>query len=296
METITWSRQRELMTTSEPLRATARPSDDGPILIIGATGKTGRRVLAALTDAGADVRPTSRSSPTYFDWTEPDSWAPALAGARSAYVVPPDVPSDLERFVAEAEAAGLERLVLLSARQPEQGGDGVLLEVEAAVRQGALPTTVLRPSWFSQNFTEGLFVDELAEGVLRLPVGDGREPFVDTADIAAVAVSALIGDGPHDATYDLSGPELLTFDDAVARLARVTGRELRFEPVEVDVWADAASAYLPAPVVELLMNLFTAIREGANEYLSPGVQQVLGRPARSFDDALSGAGLSETTA
>lgn len=266
----------------------SEPTPDArPVLVVGATGKTGRRVVDALTATGAAVRPASRTSATRFDWHEPATWAPAVAGARAAYLVPPDEPADVAQFLAQAADAGLDRVVLLSARHPEQGGDGVIPAVEAAVQAGPVAATVLRPSWFTQNFTEGMFADELAGGVLRLPVGDGREPFVDTADIAAVAVAALTSEGHRGATYEIAGPELLTFADAVARLGRATGRDLRFEPVEPGAWADAAAAHLPQPVVDLLLNLFAAIRDGANDHLSPGVEEALGRPPQPIEAAVA---------
>lgn len=273
------------MTTTE---SSTRPatSDDRPILVIGASGKTGRRVADQLAALDLPVRRASRSSATRFDWQDATTWAPALAGARSAYTVPPEEPVDVDRFATEAAAAGLDRVVLLSARQPDQAGDGVIPGAEAALTAGDLPVTIVRPAWFSQNFTEGLFVDELAGGVLRLPVGDGREPFIDADDIAAVAVAALTSD-KHDGAHDLSGPELLSFGEAVDRLAAATGRELRFEPVDPQVWADAAGEFLPPPVVGLLSNLFAAIRRGDNAYRSTGVEDVLGRAPRSFDRAVA---------
>lgn len=275
------------MTTDHPPTTEPSGTDDRPVLVIGATGKTGRRVLHRLAEAGLVAHAASRTSPTRFDWTDPHTWAPALAGTRAAYLVPPEAPADIERFLTEARDAGLERLVLLSARHPDQGGDGVIPAVEAAVKDGPLPATVLQPSWFAQNFTEGMFVDELTEGVLRLPVGDGREPFVDIADIADVAVAALTDDRHAGATYELSGPESIGFDEAVQRLAEVSGRDLRFEPVEPGAWADTAAALLPPPVIDLLLHLFAAIRDGANDHLSRGVQQALGRTPRSFDQAIA---------
>lgn len=286
METLIYRPHHGAMTTTEhPTPDTS--GEPRPVLVTAATGKTGSRVVAALTEAGVAVRPASRTSSTAFDWAAPDSWAPALKGARATYLVPPEEPVDLDRFVAEAATAGLERIVLLSARHPEQGGDGLVPSFEEAVRQGPVPATILQPSWFTQNFTEGMFTDELAGGVLRLPVGDGQEPFIDTADIAAVAVAALTGDGHEGVTHELSGPELLSFGEAIQRLARATGRDVRFEDVAPDAWAESASAFLPPEVVTLLSNLFTAIREGDNAHLSPGVAAVLGRDARTVDQALA---------
>lgn len=277
-------------TTASAASAAEAATDTRPVLVLGASGKTGRRVATALAEAGAVVRPVSRRAEVRFDWDDPRTWPAALDGTRAAYVVAPETPADIDRFLADAHDAGVERLVLLSARHPEQGGDGLVPAVETAVVEGPIPATVLQPSWFTQNFTEGMFVDELAGGVLRLPVGDGREPFIDTADIAEVAATALTHDGHDGATYELSGPELLTFGEAVERIASATGRDLRFEPVELDAWTSSVSSFLPEPVVELLANLFTAIRTGANDHLSPGVEGLLGRPARSIEQALAAGG------
>lgn len=286
METLTTMPHRGVMTNTTP--PTTTPTNDiRPVLVIGASGKTGRRVVEGLTTAGAAVRSASRSSTIRFDWDDDSTWAPALADTSAAYVVPPEAPVDVAHFARLAEDAGLERLVMLSARHPDQGGDGVIPAVEDALRAGAVPLTVVQPSWFVQNFTEGMFAPELADGVLRLPVGDGLEPFVDTTDIAAVAVAALTEDGHAGRTYELSGPELMTFADAVERLGTATGRNLKFETVEPAAWSAAAVEFLPEPVVALLDNLFTAIREGVNAHLSPGVAEALGRPPRSFGDALA---------
>ncbi|GIJ81438.1 Uncharacterized conserved protein YbjT, contains NAD(P)-binding and DUF2867 domains [Micromonospora phaseoli] len=273
--------------TSIGARTGANLGQDRPVLVIGGTGKTGRRVVDRLTRSGSPVRVVSRSSATRFDWDDPATWQPALAGTRSAYVVAPDGPVEVARFAELAATAGLERLVLLSARQPDQGGDGVLPEVERALLAGAVPVTMLRPSWFVQNFTEGMFAPELAAGVLRLPVGDGLEPFIDADDIAEVAVVALTEAEHQGAVHELSGPALLTFAEAVDLVGRSMGRDLRFEPVDPADWTEAAGTYLPAPIVALLDNLFTGIRNGDNAHLSSGVSDVLGRPARSFERVLS---------
>lgn len=264
------------MTTTEPL----------PILVTAATGKTGRRVAAQLAAAGHAVRPASRSSATRLDWDEPTTWAPALAGVGAVYLVPPEeVTADLAPFVAEVERAGVGRLVLLSARAPGQSGDDLLPRTEAAVTGGATPWTIVRPSWFAQNFDEGVFAPGVAEGVVRLPVGDGLEPFVDADDIAAVAVAALTGSGHEGRTYELSGPESLTFAEAVATIAEASGREVAFVDVDPDAWAaEVRSHEVPEPVISTLSHLFAAIRRGDDDHVSTGVEEALGRRAGTFAD------------
>ena len=226
------------------------------ILVIGSTGKTGKRVATRLTDLGIDVRHGSRSSATPFDWDQPSTWAPALHGVTAAYVTySPDlaVPGSVDaitELVTLARAAGVRRLVLLSGRGEEEAE-----RAEDVVRDSGLEWSIVRATWFAQNFSEGNFADDVAAGTVALPVGDVLEPFVDADDIADVAVAALTDDRHVGQTYELTGPRLLTFADAVSEIATATGRELRFESVSMDDYAatldgipSATGCHLPVGV------------------------------------------------
>ena len=259
------------------------------ILVIGSTGKTGKRVATRLTDLGIDVRHGSRSSATPFDWDQPSTWAPALHGATAAYVTySPDlaVPGSVDaitELVALARVAGVRRLVLLSGRGEEEAK-----RAEDVVRASGLEWTIVRAEWFAQNFSEGDFADDVAAGVVALPVGDVLEPFVDADDIADVVVAALTEDRHVGQTYELTGPRLLTFADAVSEIA--TGRELRFEPVSMDDYAATLTEYqVPPDVIALLGYLFTTVLDGRNAELADGVQRALGREPRDFADFASQA-------
>lgn len=266
------------LTSSDPTHPEGVGSAD-PILVVGATGKTGRRVAAQLEAAGHDVRRASRSSATHLDWDDPSTWAPALEGASRLYLVPPD-DGDLAPFVAELERSTVERVVLLSARAPGQSGDDHLERFEASITGSSLAWTILRPAWFAQNFTEGYF---LAEGTITLPVGDGREPFIDADDIAAVAVAALTGPGHDSTVYELSGPETLTFAEAIATIAATSGRDVTFADAEPDAWAaDLRAHEVPEAEISILSHLFAAIRAGENDHVSTGVADALGRPPTTF--------------
>ncbi|MBR8741973.1 SDR family oxidoreductase, partial [Nocardiopsis sp. MG754419] len=187
-----------------------------PILVTGATGMTGRRVLSGLRELGLPVRAASRSSAWRFDWNAPETWDEALAGAGSVYLVQHDPAPLTAGFVERAVAHGLERIVLLSARGVDRPGyfDGEAQPIthrlgEQAVRESGLEWTILQPGWFTQNFDEGVLADEVRDGVLRLPAGDGAAAWIDAGDIAAVAVAALTEPGHHGRTYELSGPRAL---------------------------------------------------------------------------------------
>jgi uncharacterized protein YbjT (DUF2867 family) len=233
-------------------------------LVIGGTGKTGRRVVDRL--AGHDVQVASRA--TGFDWADP---AYDLAGIDGVFLtVPGQDPRNSER-VARLLDGFAGRAVLLSARAVEFHPDGALAAVEDAVRGS--DHTILRPSWFVQNFTEGFLAPD-GDGIVTAPTGAGREPFVDLDDVADVAVAALTRDGHAGATYELSGPAALTFAEAAER---VGGRFVAADPGEY-----AAALDLPPEYVSWRMAMFDAIREGRDARVSSGVQDALGRPARAF--------------
>ncbi len=253
-------------------------------LVIGSTGKTGKRVATRLTELGSDVRHGSRSSATPFDWEQPATWAPALLGVTAAYVTySPDLaaPGSVEaitELVRLARAAGLKRLVLLSGRGEEEAE-----RAETVVRGADLQWTVIRATWFAQNFSEGNFADDVNAGLVTLPVGDILEPFVDADDIADVAVAALTDDRHVGQTYELTGPRLLTFADAVAEIASATGRVVQFTSVPIDAYTAALSDHrVPPEVIGLLRYLFTTVLDGRNASLGDGVQRALGREPKDF--------------
>ncbi|WP_020671902.1 NAD(P)H-binding protein [Amycolatopsis nigrescens] len=255
-----------------------------PILVLGATGKTGRRVADRLRADGQRVRAASRSGETRFDWTEPSTWDSALSGVRAAFLVAPeDEPGVPPEFVRRAAEHGVPRLVLLSARGVEELGDDALLAAEHAVRGSGAEWTILRPSWFDQNFDEGMFRPALLAGELVLPVGDGLEPFIDAGDIADVAVAALTGDGHAGRTYELTGPRALSFAEAVGLIASASGRPIRFTDLPAEQFAAAQLADgVPKEAVDLLTELFETIRLSRNAAVTDDVRHVLGRPPRDF--------------
>ncbi|MCP2259826.1 Uncharacterized conserved protein YbjT, contains NAD(P)-binding and DUF2867 domains [Streptoalloteichus tenebrarius] len=259
-----------------------------PILVTGGTGKTGRRVAARLRHLGVATRVASRSSgDVRFDWADEATWGPALSGVGAVYLVDSQTATaaeEMRAFVARAQASGVRRLVLLSARVWGELGDEAWLATENAVRESTVEWTVLRPTWFAQNFgEEALLVDALNQGELRLPTGEGREPFIDAEDIAEVAVAALTGDGHAGMTYELSGPRAMTWGEAVAEIAGATGRDLRFTAVSDEQYHEEITGRgWPAEAAAVTGLMFAHIREGHSEALSDGVQRVLGREPVDF--------------
>ncbi|GAA3458868.1 NAD(P)H-binding protein [Saccharothrix longispora] len=259
------------------------------ILVIGATGKTGRRVTTALAERGVEHRPASRGAEVRFDWDDPSTWRSAVDGATAVYLVPPPTTLDdaeVAAFVPVAVDAGVRRIVLLSAR-------GISLDDgrERAVRESGVDWVVLRPAWFSQNFSEDFFQPQVAAGQVVLPSGgDGAHPFVDARDIADVAVAALTQEGHEGAVYELSGPRALSFEEALAVLGDVSGRAARVVDVPPAEFVPLlVGGGLSPQYAEVLTMSLTAIRDGHDAALSDGVPSVLGREARSFEDYAKGA-------
>jgi uncharacterized protein YbjT (DUF2867 family) len=262
-------------------------STDSPlILVLGATGKTGRRVADRLEAAGANVRCGSRSANPAFDWEDPATWPAALEGVTSVYVsffpdlAVPGAPEAVEAFTAEARRSGVRRLVLLSGR-----GEAEAQRAEDIVAEASLEWTVVRSSWFAQNFSEGAFVEAVASGEVALPVGEVKEPFVDVEDIADVAVAALTGSGHHGQIYEVTGPRLLTFAEAVDAIAEASGRDITCTPIPLDAFTGFLMEAGEAPeVIEILAYLFTEVLDGRNAYVADGVERAIGRPPRDFTE------------
>ncbi|HWD43748.1 MAG TPA: NmrA family transcriptional regulator, partial [Actinomycetota bacterium] len=261
------------------------PTTQQPILALGGTGKSGRRVAQRLRALGRPVRIGTPASTPSFDWSDPATWPAALDGVGSVYLAYyPDlaVPGAVEAVRSFAELAvrgGAPRLALLSGR-----GEPEAERAERVVRDTGAELTVLRSTWFMQNFSEDYMLAHVLGGELRLPAGEVATPFVDADDIADVAVAALTEAGHARQVYELTSPRLLTFADAVGEIARAANREIRYVPVSPDDYATAiAEQGLPADTVELLTYLFSEVL-GNNAYLTNGVERALGRPPRDFAD------------
>jgi uncharacterized protein YbjT (DUF2867 family) len=264
---------------------TSIPQPQEPVLVVGPTGKTGRRVVERLTARGIPTRLGARSGEPRFDWDDRDTWTPALQGVRSVYLqhyldALPGSAEIIGSFAELAVANGVRRLVHLSGR-----GEAEAEHAEQAVRDTGADATTLRSTWFSQNFSESYFLDGLLAGELALPAGNTPEPFVDADDIADVAVAALTEAGHVGKVYELTGPRLMTFTDAVGEIAQATAREIRYEPVSIEDFATGLDDQgVPGEWIELLVYLFQEVLDGRNAHLADGVQRALGREPKDFTD------------
>lgn len=258
-------------------------SQPQPILVLGATGKTGRRVVDRLAAAGRPVRAASRSGETRFDWEDQSTWAPALSGTSAVYITYypdlafPGAADTVGAFADLAVAKGVRRLVLLSGR-----GEEGARQAEVRVEDSGADWTLVRCAFFNQNFSEA-FAESVRHGVLAMPGGDVTEPFLDAEDIADVVFAALTDDRHIGQLYELTGPQLLTLSDAAAELSAAMGRELQYVPVTPEEYAAELIAHgIPEAEAVPIAELIAEVLDGRNSYITDGVQRALGRSPRDF--------------
>ncbi|MFE7514644.1 NmrA family transcriptional regulator [Streptomyces sp. NPDC057540] len=258
------------------------------VLVTSATGKTGRRVAERLAARGATVRAGSRSGATVFDWEAPETWAPALRGADAAYVAyypdlaAPGAVEAMDLFGRLAAENGVRRLTLLSGR-----GEPEAVQAEEALRAAAsgVGLTVVRASFFAQNFSEGLLAEGVAEGAVVFPAGDTAEPFIDADDLADVVVETLTADGHAGRVHEVTGPRPVGFAEVAAEIARASGRPVVYQSVSEAEYAGLLGGFgLPAGEAEWLAGLFATLLDGHNASATDGVKRVLGREPRSFTE------------
>jgi uncharacterized protein YbjT (DUF2867 family) len=265
-----------------------------PVLIIGGAGKTGGRVNARLKALGMTTRPVSRSALIAFDWNRPETWSAALDGVSKAYVTyQPDLSVEgaceaIAELARLARQKSLEQLVLLSGR-----GEPGAQRAEAALQDSGVPWTIVRASWFNQNFSEGYLADGVLAGEIALPAGAVPEPFVDADDIADVVTAALTDPRHASKVYEVTGPRALTFAEAVAEISKAVGRPVRYTQISSQDFAvGMRQAGVPEEVIALLGELFTVVLDGRNSRVAHGVEEALGRPPRDFSDYARAAAAS----
>ncbi|MBK5968895.1 MULTISPECIES: NmrA family NAD(P)-binding protein [Thiorhodovibrio] len=266
------------------------------VLVLGATGKTGRRIVSSLKNLGVPVRLGSRSASPAFDWNNAASWDDCLEGVTKIYInyapdlAMPGATDAISELVSRARSADVKHLVLLSGR-----GEAEAQACEAIIRHSGIDWTIVRASWFNQNFSEGAFGDMVRAGQITLPDVSTPEPFVDVDDIAEVAVVALTQPGHAGELYEVTGPRLLTLADVAEELSQATGRTIHYRPVTHDAFVQGVGdSGVPRDVLWMLDYLFATVLDGRNAYLTDGVQRALGREPKDFSDYAREIAATET--
>ncbi|WP_306350602.1 NAD(P)H-binding protein [Flavobacterium sp. '19STA2R22 D10 B1'] len=253
-------------------------------LVLGATGKTGRRIVMRLKELNYPVRIGSRSAEIPFDWENESTWKPALQDITTVYIsfqpdlAVPGAIATIQNFTKLAVKEGVKKLILLSGR-----GEAEAQECERIVQEAGCNWTIIRASWFNQNFSEGNFLESIQAGFVALPVGEIGEPFIDADDIADVAVASILDDKHNGELYEVTGTHLITFSDAMKEISKATDRIIEYQQVAIHEYNAMLKEYhVPEDFIGLLTYLFTEVLDGRNAQVSNGVQRALGREPKDF--------------
>lgn len=271
------------------------------IFVTGATGKTGRRLVSMLQNQDITVRPASRTprgGQVGFDWLQSASHANVLEGADAVYLIPPamieDPVSIIEPFIATATRTGVRRLVLLSSMGVEFPGEpreSGRRKLEALVQASALEWTILRPSGFMQNFSEGFLLPAVLHGAIPNPAGSGKIAMIDAGDIAAVAAKVLTAEGAIHAgqTYGVTGPQPTDFLEIAEMISRHARRPVSAVPMTPrEFHAMLESVGVPQDYAAMLVRDQDAVRDGAAASVADTVAHLLGRDPIDFATFASG--------
>ena len=255
------------------------------ILVLGANGKTGSRVIERLqNNKNVEIKVGSRTAETPFDWENPETWNAVLTGTDAVYITfQPDLAVPLaveiiQEFTLLASKLGVQKMVLLSGR-----GEKEAQVCEEIVKNKAKNWTIVRASWFNQNFSESFFLDPILAGFVALPRAEALEPFTDANDIADVVTACLLQDKHNGQTYELTGPELLTFPEAVAKIAAASNKKIEFQALSLEEYTQMLQEYqVPEDHIWLINYLFEQVLDGRNSSITNDIEKVLGRKATDF--------------
>jgi uncharacterized protein YbjT (DUF2867 family) len=269
------------------------------ILVIGATGRNGRAVLAELVARGYGDQTVAASrdpeslagtgvQATEFDWHRDETYRPCVDGADVLYLIAPEgmpgMPERAHRLIEEAVVAGVKHVVFLSAMGVQDRADLPLRRVERSVMMLAGDWTLLRPNWFMQNFSSGLFRASIAErDEIVAPAGGAAISFIDVRDIAACAATVLtdLATSNHR-TYTLTGSVALSFREAAEILTAATGRWIRYHALDPEDPRLLAKMGIPGRRTEPVRALFDRVRAGLEGKVNTDVATLLGRPPITF--------------
>ncbi|NEO86667.1 MAG: NAD(P)H-binding protein [Spirulina sp. SIO3F2] len=261
-----------------------------PILVTGATGKTGSRISKLLEHAGHTVRRASRHAEKPFDWQNATTWESALAGVQAVYIcfypdfAFPGALDTLSAFAETAKSAGVGRLVMITGRGEHYAQLG-----EEVILNSGVPATILRSAWFAQNFSEGSLYAPVMEGVIPMPGGDIGEPIVDLDDFAEVAAKVLTATGYEGQIYEITGPQVITFAEVAKILTETLGRPIEYLPITFEAFHEALEHATDRQYADIVTSIAKETFDGRNARRANGIERVLNRSPRDFTEFASKA-------
>lgn len=259
------------------------------ILVIGGGGKNGRRVVEKIKNKGGSIFSTTRikekadEHTRFFDWNHPATYYPALENIDKVYIVHPDtsMPQAYDQISELIEAMTKQKVskaVLLSGRGQES-----VEKCEKVLMDSSLQWVIIRSAWFNQNFSEGHFLHGIKSGEVTFLAGTVKEPFVDLEDLSDAVVEVLLHEKYNKKIYEVTGEELLTFEEAVKRIGLAIGRQIKYNAVDKNKYFEGLiNAGLNTHVAQHLVWTFDEILDGRNQNTGDGIQKILGRKPKSF--------------
>ncbi|QSB06066.1 NmrA family NAD(P)-binding protein [Natronoglycomyces albus] len=255
------------------------------VLVLTGTGKTGRRTVSALRQRGIEPRLGSRRNDPAFDWHQPQTWGPALEGIDTVFVAIPDEHIEVEEFIDHATRCGVRKLVGLAGRRQHLLPKAPSSLLAAHVKASGLPWTMLEANNFNENFSEGIYRDEVLEGTIYATVGDTPEPFIALEDLGEVAAAVLSQPGHEGITYELSGPEAISFAQVAQILQSEIGSPVTYVDVDPQTYhAAVLAAGESEELADFLNDMYEVMRKGLISDVADGVGRVLDREAVTFAD------------
>ncbi len=271
------------------------------ILLTGVTGKTGgatANVLAAQNvPLRALVRNEEKAAPlkesgidlVVGDLADKSVVEKALEGVDKALLIAPNSDQQLnieKQFTDCAENAGVRHIVKMSSMEAVPGTDGIIpgihIQSEDHIKASKMSWTMIKPNFFMQNLLASA-VTIREQQKLFLPMREGKTGMSDVRDLGEIIAKVLTEDGHENKSYELTGPELLSFGDVADRFSEVLGTKIEYVNMPLDAYMKTIAPFLTNEWhVNAVADLFAEIAEGGLDHLTDTMSEILGRPPISL--------------
>ena len=256
-----------------------------PILVLTGTGKAGRHTVAHLRHRGYEVRVGSRKAAIPFHWDDPASWEKSLQGVDTVFAAIPDFHVPIRNFIELAESSGVHRIVGLAGRGGREMVGAPFNEVTTSLEDSTVDWTLLEPTNFNENFSEGVHLEEVLNGQISLPMGDTTDPYIAVDDVGAVAAEVLTQPGHAGKVYELTGPQALTFDQVCQILSQQIGSTVRFVDLDPSDFAVSVKADPQLQdIADFMIQMYEILRSGTYSEPTDNVEKILGREPLEFSE------------